>query len=65
MRSGRSFSLKFCSQGIKGIKEGMSCLIRTFFSFPFEQTYYCSIQSSDSYKNLGSVCNMYYIYFFL
>lgn len=33
MRSGRIFSLKFCSQGIKAIKEGMSCLILTFLSF--------------------------------
>lgn len=64
MRSGRTFSLTFRSQGIKAIKEGTSCLLSTFLSFPFEQTYYYSILSSGSCKNLCSVCNMYYIYCF-
>lgn len=42
----------------------MSCLITTFLSFPFEQTYYYSIQILGSSKNLCSFCNIYYIYCF-
>jgi len=63
MRSGNTFCLQLCSQGIKFIREGMVWMIPVFFSFPLEQTYYYSIQSSGSCKDLFNIYNMYYIYY--